>query len=82
MSPVPFLCQGNGMSKSLEKSVCDALLDVLKSLSNLSWLLDCSDCFDCSVCLSYENIPLSNVLNAIALFNMSSFTYFTFRITL
>ena len=57
------------MLESLEKRVCDALLDVLKSLSNfnevyLSSLLDCFDCSDCSDCsdcldcLSLENIPL------------------------
>ena len=46
------------MSKSLEKLMCDSLLDILKSLSNLSSVRDCS---------GLENIPLSNASNTICL---------------
>ena len=69
MSPVPLSGVNNGMLESFEKQLCDALLDVLKSLSNfnevyLSSMLhcfnypDCSDCYDCLDCLSLENIGL------------------------
>ena len=69
LSPVPLSGVNNGMLESFEKQLCDALLDVLKSLSNfnevyLSSMLDCfnypdcSDCYDCLDCLSLENIGL------------------------
>ena len=70
--PVSFVGVNNGMSESLEKLMCDKLIDVLKSLFNsyevfLSSLLDRSDFSNCFDCLSFENFRLSNALNTIFL---------------